>query len=261
MKMQPSILSSFLILLSLGLFALGVLSVINVVRFTLDNYWFNALNLPSMWIIVGGTSVHALISFPATDLLKAIGNLRHLASHKSYRKAMVIKQRNRFLEWQQLIKEDKLRVAEKLSQDYEGRFEGYLFSLFATNYDVGEVRDLGMTWINAAYEANLKESNVMNTLGNASPAYGMLGTLMGLIYMLQNYQAATYLGIGLSLALMTTLYGLALAQFVWYPLSNKIRLKADMIANNEHLTLQAFVMLMEDKPGLYIRDFFTANIR
>lgn len=259
--MRPSILSLFLIILSLSLFALGVLSVINVVSFSQGNYWINLFNLPSILIIVGGLSVHALISFPVPELFKAISRLIHLASHKVNGKAILMQQGKRFLEWQRLLREDRLDTAEKLSQDLEGRFEGYLFSLFATNYDVGEVRDLGMTWINAAYEANLKESNVMNTLGNASPAYGMLGTLMGLIYMLQNYQAATYLGIGLSLALMTTLYGLALAQFVWYPLSNKIRLKADMIANNEHLTLQAFVMLMEDKPGLYIRDFFTANIR
>ncbi len=259
--MRPSILSSILIIFSLGLFALGVLSVINVVRFTQDNYWINIFNIPSMLIIVGGLSAHALISFPAADLFKAMHNLIHLASHKTYRKATLIKQRNRFLEWQRMIKADKLGMAEQLSQDFEDRFEGYLFSLLATNYDAGEVRDLGTTWINAVYEATLKESHVMNTLGNASPAYGMLGTLMGLICMLQNFQAAEHLGIGLSLALMTTLYGLALAQFVWYPLSNKIRLKADMMADNEHLTLQAFAMLMEDKPSLYIRDFFTANIK
>lgn len=257
--MRPSMVSLFLIISSLGMFTLGVLSVINRVSFTQDNYWINLFNLPSLLIIFGGLSAHALIAFPAADIFKAISNLTQLASHKINGKAMVLIQENRFLEWQRMIREDKLGVAEQLSHDYEGRFEGYLFSLWATNYDVAEVHDLGTTWINASYEANLKESNVMNTLGNASPAYGMLGTLMGLIYMLQNYQAAENLGAGLSLALMTTLYGLALAQFIWYPLSKKMRIKADVIADNEYLTLQAFAMLMEDKPSLYIRDFFTAN--
>lgn len=259
--MRLSVLSSLLILFSLGLFALGVLSVTNVVRFAHDNYWINIFNLPSILIIVGGLSVHGLISFPAGNLFKAMGNVIHLASHKINSKAILMEKEKQLLEWQRLLKKDRLGMAEKLSHDHEGSFEGYLFSLFASNYDVEEVRDLGTTWINAAHEANLKESNAINTLGNASPAYGMLGTLMGLIYMLQNYQAAENLGIGLSLALMTTLYGLALAQFVWYPLSNKLRLMADVIADNEYLSLQAFAMLMEDKPSLYIRDFFTANIK
>lgn len=259
--MRPSVLSSLLITFSLGLFALGVLSVINVVGLTPQNDWLDILNLPSLLIIFGGISVHALISFPASDLFNAMGNLLHLASHKDNGKAILVKKGQLFLEWQHLLKGNKTVVAEKLSEDLEGRFEGYLFSLMATNYDIGEVRDLGTAWINAAYEASLRESHVMGTLGNASPAYGMLGTLMGLIYMLQNFQAAEYLGVGLSLALMTTLYGLALAQFVWYPLSNKIRLKADITADNEQRSLQAFLMLMEDKPGLYISDFFTANIK
>lgn len=259
--MRPSVLSFLLIIFSLGLFTLGVLSVINVVRFSHENYWINLLNLPSILIIAGGLAVHALISFPAADLLQALGNMIHLASHQTIQKGTVIRQGDQFLEWQQKLKVNKTGVAEQLSHDLEGSFEGYLFSLIATNYAVDEVRDLGTAWIDAAYETTLREGHVMNTLGNASPAYGMLGTLMGLIYMLQNYQVAEHLGLGLSLALMTTLYGLALSQFVWYPLSNKIRLKAESMADHEHLTLQAFVMLMEDKPSLYIRDFFTASIK
>ncbi len=257
--MRFSFKTFLLILVALAMFASGLLAVIGVWSFRPERDLVRMLNVPSVLIIIGGLSVHAMICFPVPELVKAMRGITLFASHKTNGPAEVAKQRNRFLEWQRLLKHDKTGKAEMLSEKLDGRFEGYLFSLLATNYAITEIRELGSAWINAAYDANINESHVMNTLGNASPAYGMLGTLMGLIFMLQNFQHADQLGAGLSLALMTTLYGLALAQFIWYPLAHKMRLRAEKIAEYEELTLQAFVIIAEDKPSLFIKDFFIAN--
>jgi chemotaxis protein MotA len=67
-----------------------------------------------------------------------------------------------------------------------------------------------------------KSVNVLAKMGEYAPAYGMIGTIIGLIFMLQNIDDPKSLGLGLSVALLTTFYGTILANLVFLPLSGKL---------------------------------------
>lgn len=65
--------------------------------------------------------------------------------------------------------------------------------------------------------------NVLDSMGTYSPAFGMIGTLIGLILMLRNLENPEGIGPGLAIALITTFYGTILANLVFVPLSGKLQ--------------------------------------
>lgn len=68
-----------------------------------------------------------------------------------------------------------------------------------------------------------KSVNILATMGKYAPAFGMIGTVIGLIFMLHNIDDPKALGLGLSVALITTFYGTILANMVFMPLSGKLK--------------------------------------
>jgi chemotaxis protein MotA len=76
--------------------------------------------------------------------------------------------------------------------------------------------------------ANFKErhktgQNILAALGTYAPAFGMIGTLMGLIQMLRNLSDPSQIGYGMSVALLTTFYGAVFANLVCNPLAEKLK--------------------------------------
>lgn len=68
-----------------------------------------------------------------------------------------------------------------------------------------------------------QSAKILASMGEYSPAFGMIGTVIGLILMLQNIQNPEALGAGLAVALLTTLYGTIFANMIFLPLSGKIK--------------------------------------
>ena len=63
---------------------------------------------------------------------------------------------------------------------------------------------------------------VIDAAGAAAPAFGMIGTLIGLVLMLQNLDDPSALGPGMAVALVTTFYGAVIANVFFLPLAGKL---------------------------------------
>ena len=107
----------------------------------------------------------------------------------------------------------------------------------------------------------------MKTLGTYSPAFGMVGTLIGLIMMLlgmgnssgESDMAAT-LGLSMSIALITTFYGAVLANLLFLPFSEKIksRNKENTVAGE--LVIEGLCLIHQKKHPIMIRDILNSYI-
>jgi chemotaxis protein MotA len=85
----------------------------------------------------------------------------------------------------------------------------------------------------AALASRHKEGKaIMDQLGRFAPAYGMIGTLMGLIMMLSDMSDPSGIGAGMAVALITTLYGAIVANVFFSPFAEKLGLlsKQELIA-------------------------------
>ena len=74
----------------------------------------------------------------------------------------------------------------------------------------------------------------MEQLGRFAPAYGMIGTLMGLIMMLQDMSDPSGIGAGMAVALITTLYGAIVANVFFSPFAEKL----GFLNRNEMISLE-----------------------
>jgi chemotaxis protein MotA len=92
-------------------------------------------------------------------------------------------------------------------------------------------------------------------MASAAPAFGMIGTLVGLIIMLDSLSSdPNGIGAGLAVALLTTLYGVLFAKFLFQPAADKTLQREDIARFRNFLMMEGFVMLAEQRPPRYIRE-------
>ncbi len=99
---------------------------------------------------------------------------------------------------------------------------------------------------------NLNKSvSILYSMAEYSPAFGMIGTVIGLILMLQNIQDPEALGAGLAVALLTTLYGTVFANMVFMPLAGKLEyLGEKQLIRNEMFKSAVISIVDEENPRL-----------
>ncbi len=245
---------------ALALLLIGIFFATSLFRFDELPRFINILNAPSFAIIIGGVLSHVLISYPTHEVWRALSKLSLFFSHNRANPRDLSREIPTIISWQREIRKNKLAAAASLSETLKGEFESYIFTLMATNYNLEELKALGEARIASNYQNNARDSQLYASMGNASPAFGMFGTLLGLIVMLQNFDDTLQLGAGLGVALMTTLYGLTMAQLLWYPMEKKIRNAAAQTAKREQMVLEGILLVMQDKPAMYIKDYLLASI-
>ncbi len=243
--------------LAMGLFAIGSLDAFGTFRIDALQ---NVLNLPSLFVIIGGSFFQVYAAFPANVVTKAITELKPTLSFQSIRS----REEQLIEHVMELVRGLRVDRHDTISRLMDGRSKGfrlYLAELLSTNYGPEEIRVLGFHKIHTLRQSELGPMKVVNVLASSSPAYGMLGTLMGLIVMLGNFEDATGLASGLALALMTTFYGLLMTQFFWQPLSKKLLHKAMEGQLRREIELEAILLTMENKPELYIIDQLSSMLQ
>ncbi len=93
-----------------------------------------------------------------------------------------------------------------------------------TGYEGNVVEDILFNVAQTTYERNMVQANILKAMAQTAPAFGMIGTLVGLIIMLDGMgRDPTQLGKGLAVALNTSLYGVLFSRLILTPASTKIQ--------------------------------------
>lgn len=91
-----------------------------------------------------------------------------------------------------------------------------------SGYDEDELKEVLMKDVETEVYELRKGAVLLDKIGDFAPAWGMIGTLIGLIIMLQNLQDTSQIGTGMAVAMLTTLYGSVLANMIAIPLAEKV---------------------------------------
>ncbi|MFG1490149.1 MotA/TolQ/ExbB proton channel family protein, partial [Oceanospirillum sp. HFRX-1_2] len=86
---------------------------------------------------------------------------------------------------------------------------------------------------------------IFRNMASSAPAFGMIGTLVGLVQMLNNLDDPSKLGPGMAVALLTTLYGSLIAQLMMMPLADKLALKGAELESNMSLITESVLGIQE----------------
>jgi chemotaxis protein MotA len=176
-------------------------------------------NMKSMAVVLGGAVFSVLLAFPLKTIEDLIKSLKGIFPHKETDHQGLI----RYLE--RLARVARLQGAKALEAEARKTDNEFLkkgIELVADGYDHFEIRNI----MEKEYElyVSRKESQItiLDTMAKMAPVFGFLGTIMGLVEVLGNLSEPAQIGKGMALALLTTFYGLLLANFLFLPLSKKL---------------------------------------
>jgi len=217
------------------------------------------LNLPSILLVVGGVLLATAISHPPNVLREGLPYLTRILSHSGFNESTRTVDVARVMEWQQMMRQNRLKTRNQLAEELEHTFEGYLFGLLSTNYGVEDIRRLGEAKLRHRADQMARCADMYGDMSRFAPAFGMLGTLIGLIQMLGTFDSISELGQGLSFALMTTLYGIVMANTLFGPLESKIRNVAMADEARDRMMLEGILQIHEGVQPLLVFDTLMAN--
>ena len=262
-NMRLSITNIIGVLFSLGMLVFGITEIIGVTDLissipALSNYRF--LNLPSLFIVLGGVLNAVFITYQPRYVGKAFASILLLFSQSKMNTKTLFTDMESILAWNDKIKGDRVNALSKLESEHEGDVSGYFFSLLSTNYSNEDIQDFGSIHIEEYYSRQLLVVDVLKAMGGAAPSFGMFGTLFGLVVMLGQLENPSQMGTGLAAALITTLYGISLARFIFYPVAEKIKASAQMNKLREYFVLEGIMMINEKRSSFYIQDKLSAYL-
>ena len=251
-------LSSFIgFFISFAVLGLGSADTVGAVAFS-DNLpsflKIPFLDFTSFFVVIGGMLCGLFVMYPAGAVFKGISAIRLMFSHIDGKTEILEKEIENILEYKEGFVADKNGFIERMTKGSGDKITKYLFELVSTNYSTGEIREIGEVYIDKRKDEEIKRAEVLDMMAMTAPAFGMFGTVLGLIVMLQNLDDPEAVGPGLSLALLTTLYGTAFANLLFSPLAKKIRFNSVLNIAREHLILEGICMVKDNRSALMIKD-------
>jgi len=255
MKFSPITLIAYV--LSLSVLLIGSLDTVGAIQFTSNLPQFLKipfLDFASMFVVLGGVMTGLFIMYPTGTVLNAVATLRHVFSHYSDKGDIVEKQVDRILEYRNEYASDKNGFIERIKNKTSDPTTRFMFDLVSTNYSARELRDMSDMYLDKRMNSEIQKADVLSQMSATSPAFGMFGTILGLIVMLGNLDDPSAVGPGLSLALLTTLYGVAFANLLFAPLAKKIKHNMGIVQTREAITIEGIILIKEGKSEMMIKD-------
>lgn len=177
------------------------------------------ISLSSFVTVVGGLTASIMVNFGIKELKLMVISLREAFFEKKYNIRELV---DTFINLSTVARREGLLALDNKVDDLDDPFirKGILLTVDGLEAEV--IKEILMAEVIAAEEKKRVGIRVLEKAGELAPAWGMIGTLIGLILMLQNLDEPSTLGPAMALALITTFYGAVLAYLLFIPLAGKI---------------------------------------
>ena len=180
-------------------------------------------DFPSIVIVLGGTIASTLASFPLKNFFNTSKVIKKAFFNKETSPNEVI---GEIINLANVARKEGLLSLEEYAESLDDEFlkKGIMLKVDGTDPEL--VRNILETELVFLEERHTEGQNVFETMGTYAPAFGMIGTLIGLINMLKYLDDPSTIGPNMSVALVTTFYGSVLANVVFLPLAHKLKVRS-----------------------------------
>ena len=216
------------------------------------------VSLSSFLLVVGCTFAALFTSYEFKTSMRTIRLLfaafgRHRDSQSSIKAEIA-----QIVHWAYVIQKSGLQGLESEMDNQlrdEEPFLAYGVDLVVTGYTGTEVKQILTNTVKSKYEKDQILIEALKKMGGDAPAFGMLGTIIGLVVMLGNMGAnPAAIGPSMAIALITTFYGIICARVIFIPVASKIGARMDTSLYKHTLQMEGLTLLAERKSPRYIQD-------
>jgi chemotaxis protein MotA len=198
---------------------LGGLLILSAVMFGGHDGFAPFWNVPSLLIVFGCTAAAVLIAFPLKPIRKAFASMRKCLFKSKTNPQEIIGQLVHFAE---SVRREGLLAQENRIEDIRDPFLAEGLHLIVDGLPPATVENILNSEIEANQYRSQQERNILLHCGRCAPAFGMLGTIIGLVTMLTNLHAEL-VGPGMAIALLTTFYGVLADHLFFLPVAEKLK--------------------------------------
>ncbi|MBF0202016.1 MAG: MotA/TolQ/ExbB proton channel family protein [Desulfamplus sp.] len=220
------------------------------------------INIPSIMVVVGGTVAATFVAYPLKEVIGIIKVTMRLFIFKLEKPEDIIKN---------LVEiSNKARKGGLLSieGDIKNTSDPYLAKALQMTVDgvkTGDIAAIMQSKMTLTKKDLKTGASIFSSMGTFAPAFGMVGTLIGLVQMLANLDDPSTIGPKMAVAMITTFYGAVLANLFFIPMSGKLKIRCDEEITNMNIIYEGVISiregehprLMEDKLSVYLGPNYT----
>lgn len=242
------------LLVGFGLFVVSIL-------LSTDNFII-FVSVESLLMVLGGTLASTFISYRSAYVWKSLREMLSTFAKPRLTRDVLKKEINRMLDWAYMVRKDGLlKLEDQIGKQKSDVFYRHALELLVSGYKPQDVRSMLMDLADTDHERNMISVSILRYMGSAAPAFGMIGTLVGLVVMLDNLDSnAGGIGSGLAVALVTTLYGVLFARLIFIPAANKIQQNNEILQYRNFLMIEGFVLLSNEQSPRFIQDRLNSSL-
>ncbi|MUM77220.1 motility protein A [Pseudodesulfovibrio sp. F-1] len=213
------------IVLSFGLVCSAILTGSSLIIF---------ISVPSFLIVMGGTLGAALVNYPISYVIGLVGVVKNTFFSSMETPQEII---DRFKDYANRARREGILSLEPLIKEIDDEYMRKGLQLTVDGLEPQTIQEILETEISYLSERHATGADVVAVLGTLAPAMGMIGTVIGLVQMLQTMSDPSTIGPAMAVALLTTLYGALLANLVFNPMAGKLKARS-----KEEILLREMIM-------------------
>lgn len=198
------------------------------------------VNAPSLMIVAGGTLGTTMINYPLKEVLGVIGVVRNVFFSKVSSAKDIIKQ---FGEFSNKARREGILALESEIENIDEEFLQKGLQLSIDGLEPASIREILETEISYVRDRHKLGAEIFTTMGTYAPALGMVGTLIGLVQMLQSMSDPSSIGPAMAVALLTTFYGAVAANLLFMPIAGKLKTRSSEEVLVKELMVEGVICL------------------
>jgi len=206
------------------------------------------INIPSALIVVGGTLGTTLINYPLADMFKVVSVVKNALFTEAMQARTLIET---LVGFANKSRREGILALEGEVKKVESEFLQRGIQLSIDGLEPIEIKDILETEVDFIRSRHQLGAEIFTTMGTFAPALGMIGTLIGLVQMLQTMDDPSSIGPAMAVALLTTFYGSLMANLVCMPIAGKLKTRSKEEVLIKEMTVQGIISLSNgDNPRI-----------
>lgn len=198
------------------------------------------VDIPSMLIVIGGSFAATLINFPLPDVMKMVGAAMKILVSPSFDPTVPVPN---MVEYAEKTRREGLLSLEDSVEAIEDTFLQSGLRLIIDGTEPDEVREIMEIEMEYLAERHKRAQQLFLAMAKYLPGFGMIGTLIGLIAMLNTLDDPSTIGPKMAVALITTFYGALLSNLVFMPIAGKLKTRTEDESLMRRIILEGIIMI------------------
>ena len=207
-------------------------------------------------VIFGGSFAATLIRFPFVVMLHGLPmGMKYAFSMRSMNPRVLVEEITKVAE---VVRKNGPVALENVQVDDPFLAQGIRY--IADGYDKEFIRETLERDRDNFLQRLDEGQKIYRAIGDCAPAWGMVGTIIGMVQMFANMSDPSKLGPAMAIALLATLYGAVLANMVCLPIADKLHVKLEEEEISRTLILDGIMQIREAKSPMIVREMLLAYL-